>query len=196
MADLASRGGQMDDERLSRFVSSLREDGLVADDYDENAVLDDLKGIWKAGEALRTQSLHVLREQTALAALAGQARCPDYIEVKTKVAALQGWSDDGERTVHYRIVGRIPVVPGTNVHLQEALAGEPKKWDGVRLALYRTLVEKFGVAVQLYEVHPKDNPLVESTKQLEDLGKDAPDFDARLMAGFGLRPVSEEAQEG
>ena len=100
-----------------------------------------------------------------------------------------------ETTIYCRLVGQIPVVPKTTVHLQKALTGTPPPWDRARLAVYRTLVDEYGVDVKLFEVHPEKNPLVESTRGLSDLFEGAPDFEDRLYEAFGLQRTSAEEQE-
>ena len=189
VAGLAKCEGLMDEGRLLSFVQSLREEGLLADDYEAKSAMDSLGDVWASGEKLRNQSQDQLNGLTPLQALVKQSREPDYIEVKTEVAKLCGLYEDRECEVHYRIVGRIPVVPGTKIHLEEALTGNLKPWDKMRLTVYGTLAQKFGIAVQLYEVHPAPVPLVESAIEALDL-------ETQLRTGFGIEAKPEENQEG
>ena len=195
VADLATRSNEMDDEHIKRFVASLQEEGLVADDYDVAITEDVLRGIWQDGATLRMRRIEELGGRTALQALTEQGRNPDYVDVKTPVLKLEGQLDGVETTIYCRLVGQIPVVPKTTVHLQKALTGTPPPWDRARLAVYRTLVDEYGVDVKLFEVHPEKNPLVESTRGLSDLFEGAPDFEDRLYEAFGLQRTSAEEQE-
>ena len=195
VADLATRSNEMDDEHIERFVASLQEEGLVADDYDVAITEDVLRGIWQDGATLRMRRIEELGGRTALQALTEQGRNPDYVDVKTPVLKLEGQLDGVETTIYCRLVGQIPVVPKTTVHLQKALTGTPPPWDRARLAVYRTLVDEYGVDVKLFEVHPEEYPLVESTQGLPDLFEDAPDFEDRLYEAFGLQRTSAGEQE-
>ena len=196
VADLATQSKEMTDERIDRFVASLQEDGLIADDYDVTCTKEVLKTVWKSGNALRTKLLDELGRRTALVALAEQWRDAHYIEVKTPPVVLHGLLAGKEQTVHCRIVGQIPVVPGTHIHLQKALSGKPPKWERARLAVYRELVARFSVPVKLYEVRLEELPIVESDYELTTIYEVAPNFEERLYAGFGIQPISKEKQEG
>ena len=185
----------MDDEHIERFVASLQEEGLIADDYDVDTTKDALSEVWQNGAGLRTLPIEELGGRTALQALVEQGCNPDYVEVKTPVIELKGQLDGAGKTIHCRVVGQIPVVPNTNVHLQQALTGSPPSWDRASLAVYRTLADEYGVGVKLFEVHPKENPLVESTQGLSDLFDGAPGLEERLYEAFGLERTSAGEQE-
>ena len=193
VADLATRSNEMDDEHIERFVASLQEEGLVADDYDVTTTKDSLCKVWQDGSGLRMLPIEELGGKTALQALAEQGCNPDYIEVKTPVIELKGQLDGVGKTIHCRVVGQIPVVPNTDVHLQQALTGNPPSWDRASLAVYRTLADEYGVGVKLFEVHPEENPLIECTQGLSDDG--APGLEERLYAAFGLQRTSAGEQE-
>ena len=195
VADLATRYGEMDDAHIERFVASLQEEGLVADDYDVNMTKDALKGVWRSGAELRTLPIKELGGRTALQALAEQGYNPDYVDVKTPVLKLEGQLDGKGKTIYCRLVGQIPVVPKTKVHLQKALTGKPPVWDRARMAVYRTLADEYKINVKLYEVLPQAMPLVESTKVLSDLYEDAPDFEELLYEAFGMLRTPADEQE-
>lgn len=195
VADLATRYSEMDDAHIERFVASLQEEGLVADDYDVDMTKDALKEVWQSGAELRTLLIKELDGRTALQALAEQGYNPDYVDVKTPVLKLEGRLDGEETTIYCRLVGQIPVVPKTKVHLQKALTGKPPVWDRVRMAVYRTLADEYKINVKLYEVHPQEMPLVESTKVLSDLYEDAPGFEERLYEAFGMLRTPADEQE-
>ena len=61
---------EMDDAHIERFVASLQEEGLVADDYDVDMTKDALKEVWQSGAELRTLPIKELGGRTALQALA------------------------------------------------------------------------------------------------------------------------------
>ena len=185
----------MDDAHIERFVASLQEEGLVADDYDVNMTKDALKGVWRSGAELRTLPIKELGGRTALQALAEQGNNPDYVDVRTPVLKLEGQLDGKGKTIYCRLVGQIPVVPKTKVHLQKALTGKPPVWDRARMAVYRTLADEYKINVKLYEVLPQAMPLVESTKVLSDLYEDAPDFEELLYEAFGMLRTPADEQE-